>query len=425
MRLIINWKSTSRLEAYPHCRDRWRRLPQAKLLGKRKTEIMSLKDLMERLERFEPTEYPFTSLYLNAQANERGRDQFGLFVRQELDARAKTFEPHTPARQSFDRDAERINSYLEQEVRPSANGIVIFACSGANDFFEAEQLDVPIERNQLFVYNQPHLYPLARLMEQYPRYAVLLADTNSARIYVFMQGHVIDHKEIENIKTNRSQVGGWSQMRYQRHVDNYHLHHAKEVIDVLDRVVRQDKIEKVILSGDEETIIPILRQQMTKELADKIVDTLNLSVKTPEHEILEATMQALRVHNATDDAEKVRRLLDEYRADGLAVVGVAATLEALTNGQVEELLISATMRGIRYDERQVEKVMAAYAPTAGHAAETSEPRTAADELVKRAEQISSARITFIEDESLLASAGGVGALLRYRITDRPGGENVG
>ncbi|HKC64175.1 MAG TPA: Vms1/Ankzf1 family peptidyl-tRNA hydrolase [Pyrinomonadaceae bacterium] len=386
---------------------------------------MSLKDLMERLERFEPTEYPFISLYLNAQANERGRDDYGLFVRQELNARAQTFEPHTPARESFDHDTERINRYLEQEGRPSANGIVIFACSGANSFFEAEQLDVPIEQNRLFVYNQPHLYPLARLMEQYPRYAVLLADTNSARIYVFMQGRIIDHKEIENIKTNRSQVGGWSQMRYQRHIDNYHQQHAKEVIDVLDRVVRQDKIEKVILSGNEDTIIPILREQMSKELAERVVDVLNLSVKTPEHEILEATMQALRIHNATDDAEKVRRLLDEYRADGLAVVGVAATLEALTNGQVEELLISATMRGIRYDERQVEKVMAAYAPAAGHAADTSKPRTVADELVKRAEQFSSARITFVEDESSLASAGGVGALLRYRITDRPGGENVG
>ncbi len=386
---------------------------------------MSLKDLMERLERFEPTEYPFISLYLNAQANERGRNDYGLFVRQELSARAETYQSHTPARESFDRDVERINSYLEQEAHPSANGIVVFACAGANDFFEAEQLDVPIEQNRLFVYNQPHLYPLARLMEQYPRYAVVLADTNSARIYVFMQGRTVDHKEIESVKTNRSQVGGWSQMRYQRHIDNYHQQHAKEVIDVLDRVVRQDKIEKIILSGDEETIIPILRQQMTKELEEKVVDVLNLSVKAPEHEILEATMQALRVANATDDAEKVRRLLDAYRADGLAVVGVAATLEALTNGQVEELLISATMRGIRYDERQVEKVMAAYAPTAGHAADTSEPRTVADELVKRAEQFSSARITFIEDESILASAGGVGAFLRYRITDRPGGENVG
>ena len=69
---------------------------------------MSLKDLMERLERFVPVEYPFISLYLNAQANERGRDDYGLFVRQELDARAKTYQSHTPARESFDRDAERI-----------------------------------------------------------------------------------------------------------------------------------------------------------------------------------------------------------------------------------------------------------------------------------------------------------------------------
>jgi peptide chain release factor subunit 1 len=386
---------------------------------------MSLKNLMERLTAFEPTEYPFISLYLNAQANERGRDDFGLFVRQELTERAKTFETNTPARESFDRDVERINTYLEQEVRPSANGIVIFACAGAKDFFEAMQLEVPIERNRLFVYDQPHLYPLARLIDQYPRYAVLLADTNSAQIFVFGRGQMIDHEEIQNVKTNRSQVGGWSQMRYQRHVENYHLHHAKEVVDALDRVVSEDKIEQVILSGDETTIIPILREQMPKHLTEKIVDVINLGVKTPEHEVLEATMQLMRVHNATTDAEKVKRLLDEYRADGLAVVGVAATLAALSNGQVEELLISASMRGIRYDEQQVEKVMAAYAPATGHTADTSEPRTIADELVRRAQQMSSARVTFIEDESLLVTAGGVGALLRYRMTDKPGGDNVG
>ena len=133
----------------------------------------------------------------------------------------------------------------------------------------------------------------------------------------------------------------------------------------------------------------------------------------------------MRVENATSDAEKVKRLLNEYRADGLAVVGVAATLAALSNGQVEELFISASMRGIRYDEQEVKKVMAAYAPATGQTADASEPRTIADELVRRAETMSSARVTFIEDEALLASAGGVGALIRYHITDTAGGDNVG
>jgi peptide chain release factor subunit 1 len=386
---------------------------------------MSLKNLLERLAAFEPTKYPFISLYLNAQANDRGRDDYGLFVRQELEARAKTFEPRTIERESFDRDVERIKEYLEKEVRPSANGVVIFACAGADDFFEAAQLDAPVERNRLFVYDHPHLYPLARLIDQYQRYAVLVADTNSAQILVYGYGHLIDHDEIQSVKTNRSQVGGWSQMRYQRHVENYHLHHAKEVVEALDRVVREDNIEKVILSGDQTGVIPILRGQLPKHLQEKVVDVMNLGVKTPEHEILEATEKLLRVENATSDAGKVKRLLDEYRADGLAVVGVAATMAALSNGQVEELFISASMRGIRYDEQEVERVMAAYAPATGATADVAEPRTVADELVRRAETMSSARVTFIEDESLLASAGGVGALIRYHITDTPGGNNVG
>jgi peptide subunit release factor 1 (eRF1) len=125
----------------------------------------------------------------------------------------------------------------------------------------------------------------------------------------------------------------------------------------------------------------------------------------------------LRAHDAETDAEKAKRLLDEYRADGLAVAGVAETLSALSNGQVEELLISASLRSIRYDEREVSEVLEAYAPVAETEADASEPRMIADEMVARAQQLSSARITFIEDESLLKSVGGAGAFLRYRIEE--------
>ena len=132
------------------------------------------------------------------------------------------------------------------------------------------QFDAPIENNRLFVYDRPHLYPLARLLDQYPRYAVVLADTNAAKIFVFALGQAIKRKELQNVKTKRTQVGGWSQMRYQRHTENYHLHHAKEVIDNLERLVRDERIEHVMLAGDEETIIPLLREQMPKELSKRL-----------------------------------------------------------------------------------------------------------------------------------------------------------
>ena len=43
-------------------------------------------------------------------------------------------------------------------------------------------------------------------------------------------------------------------------------------------------------------------------------------------------------------------------------------------------------------------------------------RTIADELVRGANLLSSARVTFIEDDTRLQQVGGVGALLRYRIS---------
>lgn len=383
---------------------------------------LSLNKLMGRLAAFEPTDLPFISLYLNAQANQHGKQDFDRFLRKEFRERAKTYAAHTPARESFDRDVERINTYLTEKAEASSNAIAIFACAGADEFFEAVQLEAPIENHRLYIYNQPHLYPLARLIDQYPRYAVLLADTNRARVFVFGRGTTVDIEEIQNVKTNRSQVGGWSQMRYQRHIDNYHLHHAKEVIETLERIVNQERAEHVILSGDEQ-IIPLLREQLPKALEEKIIDVVSLDINTPEHEIFSTTLESMREHDAQTDAEKVERLINAYRSGGLGVVGARDTLLALTMGQVDELLLTASIQEIKAEEQDIEELELEVVITddpvvAGSDAVSDQLETTsvvmADELVTKAQQ-TSARVTFIEDAALLADFGGVGAILRYTL----------
>ena len=380
----------------------------------------SLNKLIDKLAAFEPTNLPVISLYLNAQSNEHGKTDFDRFLRKEFSERAKTWAAHTPERESFDRDAERIQQYLEG-VSPSANGVAVFACAGADDFFEAAQLDAPIESHRLYIYNQPHLYPLARVAEQYRRYAALVCDTNRARIFVFGQGATVASDEIENVKVNRTKVGGWSQMRFQRHADNYHMQHAKEIVETLDQLVEKEGVEAVILAGDE-VIIPVLRAQLPKRLEDKVIDVLSLDIRAPEKEVYEASLEAMRAYDAQTDAEKVERLINEYRGGGLAVVGATDTLNALSMGQVDELFLTATMREIKgeredveilSDNEVVEPELAASDPAA---VANIEPDSVivADELVTRAQQ-TSAGITFIEDPGLLAEFGGVGATLRYRI----------
>ena len=181
-------------------------------------------------------------------------------------------------------------------------------------------------------------------------------------------------------------MGGWSQARYQRHAKNFHLHHMKEVVEVLDKMVRDEKLERIVV-GCDQTAKPRFMELLPKHLAETIVDVMPLEMKTPDHEVLAETLDALRQHDAATDLEHVEQMLGAWRAGGLAVVGPEATLKALSMGQVEELLIS-----------DVDP-------------ETMKP---SGELVAGAHK-NGARVRIIEDGALLSEVGGVGALLRFKI----------
>lgn len=273
----------------------------------------------------------------------------------------------------------------------------------------------PSTSTRLYIYSQPHLYHLARLDDEYPRYAALISDANSARIFVFGLGEKLSgEKRVKGKKMQRVKVGGWSQARYQRRVENAQKEHAREAIDALDRIVAEDGIQHVVLAGDPATI-PLLRGELPKQLADKLVDTLRLDTKAPAPEVLSATLEAIREKDAENDAESVATLFEQFRAGGLAVVGPRDTLEALANGQVDELLISAGMEQNHKEEEPVEAVLAPEIPDAlgSTASEKPRPVLLADLLVTKAKQ-TSARVRFIEDPDLLAGVDGAGAFLRWR-----------
>ena len=244
----------------------------------------------------------------------------------------------------------------------------------------------------------------------------MLLDSNRARIFVFSLGSIEHSHEVAGQKTNRHSQGGWSQARYQRRIENLHLQHVKEVVDTLDALVRDEGIQHVIAAGPDEALA-LLRDQMPAPLAEKLSATTKLELGASDSEVLQATLESFQEQAAETDAERVRELLDAWRSGGLGVAGPEATLRALELGQVEELIITgsiATLKG-------VQQLPDDAAPGPVHA-DTSAPQGAGDEmalklsseLFARAQQ-TNARIRFIENPTLLAEIGGVGALLRFRI----------
>ena len=382
---------------------------------------MPLTDQLDRLARFEPVPYPVVSLYLNTQPNDRGRDQYQSFVRQEFKSRSQTYPQGSPDRDSLDKDMERITSYLENDLQPSANGVAIFACDAAG-LFETVQLNAPIEQHWLYLGDTPHLYPLARVESRYPRYAAVVTDTNSARIMVFATGELESQNEVKSDKTRRSSQGGWSQARFQRRNSNMHHQHVKEVVDALDRIVTQEGIEQILTVGDE-VVLPLLREQMPKHLSEKVVDHLKLNSEAPAETILAATIEAMGRLNDQSDKDKVEAAIGAHRAGNLGVVGPEATLEALIKGQVDELLLSANIDSLKKVSPRAAAMAndstllePAVETAAGGEAAQADPQVVrlADELVTRAKN-TSAKVTMIEDPELLHQYGGVAALLRFRV----------
>jgi peptide chain release factor subunit 1 len=354
---------------------------------------MELQPLIDRLAEFPPGDHPFVSLYLDARPDQTGRGKYQAFVRSELKARAATFPEHSEARKSLDADVEQIVAWLEREARPQANGIAIFACAGAS-VFEAVQVEAPFEQNEVVVGPRPHLYPLAAVVDRYRRHAAVVLDTHSARIFVFGLGEVQAERAIESDGMPKTDAGGWSQARYQRHVEEFQRHHARDVAEALERLVREEGVDRIVVAAND-VALPQLRAELPKDLAARVIEVDELDVHSPRDQILRRSLEAAREQDARDDTERMRRVLDAYRAGGLGVVGVDATLSALANGQVHELLLASDPSGLR-------------APGGRQGAEV------ADELVAKARQ-TDARVTFIEDPRWLADAGGVGGLLRFRL----------
>lgn len=389
---------------------------------------MKLTNLIKTLGAFEPNGYPFLSIYLNAEANGTGREDYPVWLKKALSQQGRPYKDNAEESGRFEQVVEKINAFTEKEADASANGIAIFAGMGDDQIFEVVQIAVPFEESELFAYDRPHIFPLARAIHQNQRYAVLWADTNKADIYIFGGENRIRSdnnagekvEEIKNTVTNRTQVGGWSQGRYQRHIDNFHLQHAKEAVAELEELMRKKDIQQLVLCGDETTIMPILRPQLSKAVEEKVVAVINMSQYDSPEEIHEKTREVLGIENATEDGKKVEDLNNAAKAAaGMGTLGVEDTLRALANGQVQELIIGNDVDSIEYSETEVEKIFEEYRPGDDNAPVDIPPMAQlageiADQLILRAIN-TDAKITFIQDSSILKEARGVGAILRYNM----------
>lgn len=255
-----------------------------------------LADHIQQLAAFAPTAFPVLSLYLDLVPHQHDHARDAAFVHGALADRLGSLHPQAPERASLERDAARIESWICERLRPSAKGLAIFACS-ADGFFDAVELDAAPDRRALFVAPVPHLYPLVRLEDEYPRYAAVMLEAHHVRIYVFGLDTTAREAALAGAVPRHRAVGGWSQARFHRRAEHLHLQGLADVVESLDRIVVDEDLRRIVVTGHRGAV-PRLRDQLPSRLSEKLVDVVGLDRTAGEGRLLHATLEALRVQDA-------------------------------------------------------------------------------------------------------------------------------
>jgi peptide chain release factor subunit 1 len=356
---------------------------------------MELRASLRRLADWQPTSLPLVSAYLDLRPEpERPELRPGLIVlRDMLRDAIDSFPEHSAGHASLAADNERISSHIEDDLLPGAVAAAIFACDAENRFESVVTAD-RVE-SDVSVAPRPKLLPLARLADFDPA-LVGLADTNTLRIFALRSGELIELGLLDDEPGDYqlSEVGGWSQARFQRHVKEHREQFAELGAQALEAFAHREHATALLLAGDE-VAVPVLENELSKPMAEMVRGVVRCEIRATLEEVSEKVLPELERVREEDAHDAADRLIDATEADGMGISGVEATRRALELGQVEELILDSGEKRVLQEET---------AEDLAHLAAATD-----------------ARIRFAKDHVRLRSHDGVCGLLRFRL-DRAGNQ---
>jgi peptide chain release factor subunit 1 len=368
--------------------------------------------LIRKLAEWTPGDYPVTTVYLSVDGRQYPRkqdyevrlDNLLRAVRDEAEAMDK--DRH----RSVERDAEAVRSFVEDRFeRGSTRGLAMFSSSGSG-LWEELELSRPV-RNRAVVGPHPDLLQLEAIIETYESFCTVLVDSEKARIFLAELGRIEERSDLVDDVPGRHDQGGWSQARYQRHVDDHRQRHYKHTAEVLFGFFKRRPFDHLILGGPEE-IVAEFEPELHDYLRQRILARINLPLTASAADVLERSLEAEEELERRREREAIELLLAESSAGRQAVSGLGPTLEALFQDRVATLLVDRDLRAPGHVctscGRLVEK--GRRCPACG--SKTLEVPDVIEEAVTQAFRNGS-RVETITEGTGLSELGGIGALLRF------------
>jgi peptide subunit release factor 1 (eRF1) len=242
------------------------------------------------------------------------------------------------------RTVERVRSYLESEFAPRGARAVATFVSDEPELFVVIRLHHPVQ-GRVVLAERPFVRPLLEGPPLLDGWFVLMVNRRTARLLAGREGALQEVAGFTDAVHGRHDQGGWSQPRYQRHIEKQVKDHVEHACREVFEHSRQEAVDHLVLAATEEVrplVEAALHPDLSRVLAGQV--TADIEVTKPEELTPRVLDLAIQDRDRSDS-----ELLDQLGA-GLAhgegaAAGLERVLDALNLRSVEVLLACPDLSG--------------------------------------------------------------------------------
>jgi len=304
---------------------------------------LQTQDEVRELIDFAPEGFLVTSFYLDVDATEFPSDQL---VETSFDSVIHAAEEKRKAiedglshqsEESIRGDLAKIREWFDAGIdRTDTKSVAIFSCS-ARGLWEVIHMPTPVV-SQVYFEPRPRISPIATFLSHTKPTAVLVTDKQHARIFTMQGSEMREWTDFKDFVPQRSDQGGWSQMRYQRRSDNWRMHHVDHAAELTLELLKHYPFDWLIIGNEVQTQAD-LEQTLHPYLKDRLIGHIHVRIDAPAAEIIEKAAEAREKAETHHIDRLVQQVLEFAGAGGRGTIGLSATLQALNEQKIHILLV--------------------------------------------------------------------------------------
>ena len=352
------------------------------------------------------SEQPTLTVYLNTDPSLGNADAYKLELRTML---KKVELPD---------DVKVIENYFSREFDWTGRSVAVFSCA-PQGFFRAYSLAIPVS-SRVRIGNQPHVKPLANLLDYYGGYGVVLIDKQGARLFSFHLGELREQEGIVGETIRHTKRGGASAMPGRRGgvagQTNYQEETAernmREAANFAAHFLSENNARRVLIGGTDENVA-LFRNLLPKSWQTLVVGTFPMSMTASADEVLARALEIGAQVELRQETELLQKLVTAAAKGRGGVLGLEETLHALREGRVQTLVIRDGFRAPGYRCQGCGYLTASALPACPYCGGTFVQIADAVEMAVHAVMQAGGEVDMVQREPQVKGFEDIGALLRY------------